>query len=58
MVSYNTNGFTAKNKDEFPQQLIDIIEKTNNQYIKKICIIQDDNINNNSNVNNINIAIT
>ncbi len=31
-------GFTLKNKDEFPQQLIDILQKSKSESILKICI--------------------
>ncbi len=37
-VSYNTNGFTAKNKDQFPQQLLNLIIQSKNNQMKKIII--------------------
>ena len=39
-VSYNTNGFTSKNKDEFPKQLLELIETTNNPDMKKIVLYE------------------
>lgn len=29
-VVYNTNGFTGKNKDEFPKQLLEVIADSKN----------------------------
>jgi myosin heavy subunit len=37
-VNYVTTGFTLKNKDEFPQQLLAILEKSQLPSIKKICV--------------------
>ena len=35
-VSYNTAGFTGRNKDEFPQQLLDVILASENKILKTI----------------------
>lgn len=35
-VNYNTAGFTSRNKDEFPQQLLDVILKGKDQVLKDI----------------------
>lgn len=35
-VNYHTAGFASRNKDEFPQQLLDVICKGSNQILKII----------------------
>lgn len=35
-VNYNTAGFAGRNKDEFPQQLLDVILKGNDEVLKFI----------------------
>lgn len=42
-VTYNTMGFARSNKDEFPQQLLDVVLKSNNLILK--CIIGVNNPN-------------
>ena len=35
-VNYNTSGFTSRNKDEFPQQLLEVILKGSDEVLKTI----------------------
>ena len=35
-VTYNTAGFTGRNKDSFPQQLLDVIMRGNDEVLKRI----------------------
>lgn len=37
-VEYNTNGFTAKNKDSFPNQMLEVILQTKNPVMKTIIV--------------------
>lgn len=37
-VSYNTSGFTGKNKDEFPRQLLEVIKSSKNQAVQTIIV--------------------
>lgn len=37
-VDYNTSGFTAKNKDSFPNQMLEVIMQTKNEAMKSIII--------------------
>lgn len=35
-VNYTTTGFSSRNKDEFPQQLLDVILRSDNAVLKAI----------------------
>lgn len=37
-VNYNTIGFTAKNKDEFPKQVLEVIKSTRNPHLRRIVV--------------------
>jgi myosin heavy subunit len=37
-VNYSTSGFTNRNKDEFPQQLLDAIVNGKDEVLKRIII--------------------
>lgn len=37
-VEYKTEGFTAKNKDAFPNQMLEVIVETKNEIMRSIIV--------------------